>query len=106
MIALIDVKPDAKTVARSTPSASSTVTTSSAQQFGVILSAPMRDDMPIPRWSNRMTRQNDESRRKNRYIEGSESIESMGMNGPGITTTSHGPSPSDWYAMSRSPLDA
>ena len=50
-------------VALSQPTASMTATASSAQQAGVILSAPMREDIPIPRWSNRMTRQNDDNRR-------------------------------------------
>jgi hypothetical protein len=47
----------------------------------------------MPRWSNRINRQNDDSLRKKRYMAGSASIESIGMNGHGLTTTSTGPSP-------------
>ena len=92
--ALIAEKPVANTVACSEPMASITATTSSAQHAGVILSAPIRDDIPIPRWSNLINLQKDDIRRWNRYIEGSASMESIGMNGPGMTTTSTGPSPS------------
>lgn len=58
---------------------------------------------PIPRWSNRITLANDASRRWKRYSPGSASIESNGMNGPGSTTRSPGPSPKTWSAMSMSP---
>ena len=49
---------------------------SSAQYFGPM--APwvgMRDERPVPRWSNRITRPNEASRRWKRYSDGSESIE-------------------------------
>jgi hypothetical protein len=61
--ALAAVNPEPMIVARSHPTASITATTSSAQHAGVILSAPMRDDIPMPRWSKRITRQNDDNLR-------------------------------------------
>ena len=36
----------------------------------------------MPRWSKRITRLKDARRRWNRYIDGSASIVSIGMNGP------------------------
>jgi hypothetical protein len=58
------VKPGAKIVARSHPTASMTAIASFAHHSGPIMSGEgMRDDRPIPRWSNRITRQKDASRR-------------------------------------------
>ena len=55
-----------------------------------------RDDMPIPRWSSRITRAKDASLRWKRYIDGSASTVSIGMDGPGSTSRSVGPSPKAW----------
>ncbi len=55
-----------------------------------------RDDSPIPRWSYRITRLNDASLRWKRYIDGSASMVSIGMDGPGSTSRSTGPSPNTW----------
>ena len=89
-----DVKLGARTVARSHPTAFKTAIASFAQDFGPIMSSDgTRDDRPIPRWSNRITRANEASRRWKRYIDGSPSTQSIGMNGPGNTSRSTGPSP-------------
>ena len=79
---------------RSQPAASITAIASSAQNFGPITSNEgTRDERPIPRWSNRITRQKDARRRCKRYIDGSSSIASIEMDTPGNTSRSVGPSP-------------
>lgn len=50
----------------------------------------------MPRWSSRITRAKAASRRWKRYIDGSASTESIGIDGPGSSTRSIGPSPSTW----------
>ena len=68
---------------RSQPAASITAIASSAQNFGPITSNEgTRDERPIPRWSNRITRQKDARRRCKRYIDGSSSIASIEMDTP------------------------
>jgi hypothetical protein len=63
MSPVIEPNPGAKIVARSHPIASMTAMTSFAQNFGPITSCDTRDDMPTPRWSSRITRLKDASRR-------------------------------------------
>ncbi len=64
---VMPVQPEPKIVACSHPAASITASASSAQNFGPIMSIDaVRDDAPIPRWSNRITRANDARRRWNR----------------------------------------
>ena len=66
-------------------------------EFGPIASSDgTRDDSPIPRWSSRITRAKDASLRWKRYIDGSASTASIGMDGPGSTSRSVGPSPRTW----------
>ena len=67
-----------------------------AQNSGPITSCDTREDMPTPRWSSRMTRLNDANRRWKRYMDGSASMVSIGIDGPGNTSTSVGPSPRVW----------
>lgn len=91
------MKLGATTVARSQPTASITETTSRAQNSGPITSTEgTREDRPMPRWSSRITRAKAASRRWKRYIDGSASTESIGIDGPGSSTRSIGPSPSTW----------
>ncbi len=56
-------------------------------------------DSPVPRLSNRISRENVASRSKNRAIVGSSQAASTWDTQPGTQTRSRGPSPITWYAI-------
>ena len=81
--------------ARSEPAASMTARTSSMRVSNVGMPLT-RSDMPVPRLSKRMSRQNDESRRLKAAIPGTSQASSTCETKPGTCTTSNGPSPVTW----------
>lgn len=91
--------------ARSEPAASITARTSSIRSSRVAASVT-RSDKPVPRLSNKINRENDASRRKNRANGGHYHATSKFDTGEGENTRSNGPSPTTWYAMYTSPLRA
>jgi hypothetical protein len=63
-------------------------------------------ERPVPRLSNRITRENDARRSTNRAIGRTSHMASTLETHPWTHTRSSGPSPTIWYAMWRSPLMA
>ena len=93
--------------ARSDPTASITARTSSMRSSSVgNPSVGTGSDRPVPRLSNRISRENEARRSRNLASPGSSHISSMLETHPGTYTRSNGPSPTTWYAMLRSPLRA
>jgi hypothetical protein len=73
-----------KSAARSEPTASRTARTSSIRSSSVgSLSFDTRSERPVPRLSNRMRRENDARRPRNRAIAGSSHISSTFETHPG-----------------------
>ena len=95
---VMPVEPDPKIVACSHPTASITAMASSAQNSGPdrVDRAECATKHPFRAGRTGSPWQNEARRRWKRYSDGSASIESIGMNGPGRTTRSTGPSPRTW----------
>ena len=89
-----------KSAARSEPTASHTAWTSPIRVSSVgNAESGTRSDSPVPRLSNRISRENVASRSKNRAIVGSSQAASTWETQPGTHTRSRGPSPITWYAI-------
>ena len=83
------------TTARSEPAASITARTSSTRCSSVGTSVT-GSDRPMPRLSNRMTRENRASRSKSRANAGLSQVSSTCERKPATKTTSCSPSPTTW----------
>ena len=85
------------------PTASSTARTSSMRcsRVGRCVTG---SDSPVPRLSNRISRENEASRLRNRANDGSFQKYSRCDTHPITKTRSTGPLPQTWYAMLTSPL--
>ena len=84
-----------KSVACFEPVASITARTSSMRTSRLGMSET-RSERPVPRLSNRITRENEASRVKNRTSAGSSQNTSMFETHPNTKTMSRGPSPTTW----------
>ena len=89
-----------KRAARSDPAASHTAWTSSIRVSSVgRADSGTRSESPVPRLSNRISREKLASRSKKRAIVGSSQAASTWETQPGTQTRSRGPSPTTWYAI-------
>jgi hypothetical protein len=85
--------------ARSEPTSSSTVRTSSIHSSGVgIAPSGTGSDRPLPRLSKKTRRPKDASRSRNFATVGSSRMISRLVAQSGMKTMSGGPSPDTWYA--------